>query len=146
MLQFVPTIVQGDVMTELPRPITVCRIHDSWDFLKMKVPRRDGDQLAGISRDGVEITLEGQIGSHSGEITLGEQTMLATIETLRRALHPLDDIGFALALFQEGTHQYRYFRNCLTSRFDFDLSNQHLYSYAISIHASDPVLYEGLPG
>jgi len=145
MLQFAPAILQGDLVIEFPRPIVVCRIHDSWDFLKLKVPRQDGDQLAGPSRDGVEITIEGQIGTHSGELKLTEERMLEAIDVLRAALHTTDDSGFSLALYQMNAGNYRYFRKCLTSRFDFDLSSQHIYTYAVSIHAADPTLHEGLP-
>lgn len=145
MLQFAPALLHGEAVIDFPRPIVVCRLHDSWDFLKLKVPRQDGDQLAGPSRDGVEITLEGQIGTHSGELKLSEETMLATIETLRTALHSADDSGYVLALYRTGDAGYRYFRRCLTSRFDVDFSNQRIYAYAVSIHAADPVLYDGLP-
>lgn len=145
MLQFIPAILKGSDVIEFPRPILVCRVHDSWDFLKLKIPRQDGELLAGSSRDGVDITIEGQVGSHTGELKLSEELMLETLETLRAALHSSEDSGYSLALYQSGSDEYRYFRRCLTSRFDFDLSSQRIYSYAVSIHAADPMLHDGLP-
>jgi len=145
MLQFIPAILRGSQIVEFPRPILACRVHDSWDFLKLKVPRQDGDQLAGPSRGGVEIAIEGQVGSQTGELKLSEERMLEALETLRAALHSGEDAGFSLALYQSGPGAFRYFRKCLTSRFDFDLSSPRLYSYAVSIHAADPTLHQGLP-
>jgi hypothetical protein len=145
MIQFIPTIFHGETAIEFPRPVTVCRIHDSWDFLKLKVPRLDGEQIAGPSRDGVNIVIEGQIGSLSGELKLSEEEMLSAVEALRTALHTESDQGFALALYRDDLENYRYFKQCVTSRFDVDLSNQRIYSYAVSIHAADPRLHDGLP-
>jgi len=145
MLQFAPTLLRGEDTIEFPRPIIVCRVHDSWDFLKLKVPRQDGDQLAGPSRDGVDITIEGQVGSHSGELKLSEERMLEALETLRGSLDADDDQGYVLALYRRDDGSYRYFQRCLTSRFDVDLSSQRIYSYSVSIHAGDPIWYDGLP-
>ncbi|WP_437225288.1 hypothetical protein SH661x_003999 [Planctomicrobium sp. SH661] len=145
MMQFAPAILLSDSIVELPRPILICRVHDSWDFLKLKVPRQDGNRIAGPSRDGADITIEGQIGSQSGNVKLSEVTMLETVELLRSALHTSDDDGFSLALYRDGDSNFRYFRQCVTTRLEIDLSSQHLYSYALSIHAADPVLRSGLP-
>lgn len=144
MLNFHPAIIRDDVQVDLPRPVLVCRLHDSWDFLKLKVPLRDGDQLSGPSRDGVEITIEGQIGQHSGSLKLSEETMLEVVQTLRNALHVQRDEGYLLSLFRDDEQtRFCFFRNCLTSRLDIDFSNQRIFSYAISIHAADPVFYDG---
>lgn len=146
MLTFHPAIVRDGTLIELPRPILVFRLHDSWDFMKLKVPLRDGDQVAGHSRSGVDIAVEGQIGSHSGQLRLTEAEMLDSIETLRAALHvDGDDDTYTLAVFEDlQADHYRFFQNCTTNRFDVDLSDKHLYSYTLSIHASDPQLHTGL--
>jgi hypothetical protein len=144
MLEFRPAIIRDDAIIELPRPILACRIHDSWDFLKMKVPLQDGNQLAGPSRDGVDISIDGQIGAYSGELKLTEGAMLDALLALRSALHVTDAEGYLFALFATPDHsQARYFRRCLTSRFDVDFSNPRLYAYSVAIHAADPVLREG---
>ena len=76
MLEFLPTIIRDDQLLELPRPVSICRMHDSWDYLKLKVPRQEGDQISGTSRDGVDIVLEGQVGTQGGELKLSEQRIL----------------------------------------------------------------------
>lgn len=149
MLIFHPAIARNSSLLELPHPILVFRIRDAWDFEKMKVPLRDGDQLAGHSREGTEIAIEGQIGQHSGNLKLTEPDMLATLEVMREALTVNETVGsFSLVLFEDATNNdHRYFKSCTTTRFEFDLSNQHLYSFNVMIHAADPHLYSGaLPG
>jgi hypothetical protein len=142
MIQFGPAILKDDVLIEFPRPLTVCRIHDSWDFMKMKVPLQDGEQISGPSRDGVDVILEGQLGSHAGELKLSEAMMLETLLTLREALNVSGDQTFELVLFHdEAGVPCRSLRRCVPNRFDVDFSNPHVYAYSVSIHAADPVLY-----
>ena len=146
MLKFSPAIFRPSATTEFPQPVQVFRMMDTWDFEKMKVPLRDGDQIAGHSRQGVEIAIEGQIGKHSGELKLTEPEMLLTLQTLREAFN-VDSAAdqYSLILFaDEPSSDYRYFKSCTTTRFEFDLSNQHLYSFAATIHAADPTLYAGM--
>ncbi|WP_437206443.1 hypothetical protein [Planctomicrobium sp. SH664] len=144
MLEFQPAIVRDAHILELPRPILTCRLRDSWDFQKFKIPRVDGDLISGVSLDGVEITLEGQIGSHEGELKLTEEAMLESLVELRGALQGGADSLYTLALYHapEG-EDVRHFRKCSTMRLEVDLSNQRIYSYAVVIHAADPVLYDG---
>ncbi|WP_437186945.1 hypothetical protein SH668x_000316 [Planctomicrobium sp. SH668] len=113
--------------------------------MKLKVPRQDGDHLAGASRDGVNISLEGQIGSHAGELKVAESSMLECVDLLREALRSTDERGFFLGMFRDEEGIYRYFQRCFTNSFDVDFSNPRIYSYSVVIHAGDPVLYEGIP-
>lgn len=146
MWTFRPAILHAGSIAWLPRPITVCRVHDSWDFLKLKAPLREGDFVSGVSRDGAEITLEGQCGSQDGSLTLSETSMLATLQALREALNTADPSGFELALYHNSaTDEFHYFRSCATVRFDWDLSSPRIYAYALSIHAADPSLLTGDP-
>jgi len=140
-MQLAPAILRGLDQIDFPRPILICRLHDSWDYLKLKVPRQDGDQISGASRDGVDISIEGQFGTHSGELTLSEAEMLAAVDLLRDALHSSDETGFELVLFQAASGAWRSFRQCQTTRFEVDFSNPSLFSYSASIHAADPVLH-----
>ncbi|QDT33629.1 hypothetical protein [Thalassoglobus polymorphus] len=146
MLMFHPAIVRGGTKVDLPRPILVFRVRDAWDFEKMKVPLRDGDQLTGHSRQGADIAIEGQIGQHSGSLKVTEPEMLAVLETLRDTLSVNATAGtFSLVVFaDESSTDHRYFKACTTTKFEFDLSNQHLYSFSAMIHAADPHLYSGL--
>lgn len=146
MLKFSPGIARQGIYTEFPHPILVCRFRDGWDFEKMKVPLKDGVDLTGHSRDGTHILIEGQIGSESGELRLTEPEMLTTLNSLRNRLNvSTSSKPFELVLFHdESTSDARYFKDCTTTRFECDLSNQHLYSFAATIQAADPYLYSGL--
>lgn len=145
MLQLVPQIVHPTATVELPRPILVLRLQDSWDYMKLKVPLKDGDAVVGHSRTGVDIAIEGQIGSQSGNLKINEADMFATLQSLRSVLHvSSEQTRYEFTLYQDAQTGFkRYFRDCTTVRFDYDLSTPHLYSYAITIHASDPTIYDG---
>ena len=145
MLAFQPAISRPGSLVEFPRPILSLRVLDAWDFKKFKVPLSDGDQVKGHSRDGATIQIEGQIGSHSGSLKLTEVEMLSTLETIRQQLDVNATVGeLSLVLFaDQPNNQFRYFQNCTTSRFEFDLSNHHLYAYSATLHAADPVLHSG---
>ena len=144
MFTFHPFICRDGVLTELPRPILTCRLHDTWDFQKYKVPMLDGEIVTGCSQDGVEIRIEGQIGTLSGTPQLSEQAMFAAVESLRSAAQPLPNSDcFLLALFQTDNGNHRYFRNCTAHRLDIDFSDKHIFSYSLAIHAADPVIHLG---
>ena len=145
MFEFQPAISRPASFIEFPRPVTSFRVLDSWDFQQMKVPLQPGDQVEGHSKNGVSISLEGQIGSHSGTLKLSEEEMLSTLDTIRTVLDVNQVSGkFVLVLFEDlQSDQFRYFQKCTTSRFEFDFSSKHIYSYAATIHASDPTLYSG---
>lgn len=140
-MQFSPAIIRGLSVIEFPRPILSCRIHDTWDYLKLKVPRQDGNQIAGPSRDGVNITIEGEIGSLSGTLKLSEADMLDAAEILREALHVDNDSGYELGLFKDASGNRRVFHDCFTNRLEIDFSNPSLFSYSVTIHASNPKLH-----
>jgi hypothetical protein len=147
MFSFKPALWRNDTLYELPRPITSLRIQDAWDFARFKVPLRDGDTLAGHSRGGVDVSLEGQLASHSGDLKLTEADMFSALEALRAALH----VEHAADLYQlflyhdAGTSTYRSFKSCTTVRFDYDLGDKRLFTYSALIHAADPVIYTSAP-
>jgi hypothetical protein len=141
MLQLAPAIQSDAGFVEFPRPILLCRFLDTWDYLKLKVPRRDGDQVSGPSREGVEITIEGQFGRFGGELTLNESQMMQAVSQFRDALHVLSAEGYTLLLFQDEEGASGQFRNCQTTRCEFDLTNPKLFSYSVSIHAANATFY-----
>ncbi|MFV0445869.1 MAG: hypothetical protein ACK5Q5_20010 [Planctomycetaceae bacterium] len=147
MLNFKPALWRSGELFELPRPVTSVRVQDSWDFAKFKVPLAAGDATTGHSRNGVDIAIEGRCGTHAGELTIDETGMFGALELLRSRLHvPSGEIGFELFLYHDPTaSHYRSFRRCSTVRFDYDLSDAHLYSYSLVIHASDATLYSSPP-
>ncbi|MBT5018569.1 hypothetical protein OAF98_02080 [Planctomicrobium sp.] len=145
MLKFHPGIARSGIIVEFPHPVLVFRIRDAWDFEKMKVPLRDGDQIVGHSKAGSDIAIEGQIGQHSGSLKLSEPEMLTTLNTIRDALdvNSVDGSYSLVAFNDDAVDDHRYFKNCTTTKFEFDLSNPNIYSFAAVIHAADPILYSG---
>ena len=143
-LQFRPAIARPEDVFELPRPVPTLRVQESWHSEKFKVPLRDGDTLLGHSRNGVDITLQGQVGSLAGELTLDETAMFLALETLRTALHvSTDQPKYSFVLFQdEALGTCRHYRDCSTTRFEYDVSNERLFTYSAVIHAEDATLYD----
>jgi hypothetical protein len=142
MWTFMPAIWKDDVLTELPRPVTGLRLLDSWDFEKFKTPLADGDHLAGHSRNGVDVQIEGQVGTLEGDIQADEAAMLQAIADLRSTLDVDGASGrYSLVLYHDpATGLYRLLQKCSTVRFESDLSNKSLFTYSVVVHASDPVL------
>ena len=140
---FKPAIYRDAVLYELPRPVVSVRVRDVWDFEQFKVPLADGDFVVGHSRDGVEIALEGQIGTQAGALKATEETMFAALEELRSKLSVgSPDETYLLFLYHDvASGTYRHFKKCTTVRFDYDLSDPHLFTYSVVIHAEDPVIY-----
>ena len=147
-LTFNPAIYRDTLLYELPRPIDSLRVRDSWDFQTFKIPMADGNTIVGGSRKGVEIVVEGRIGSQAGTLKLTETDMYQEIKDLRNALDvPETTDTYSFFLYYDATvGLYRKFKSCLTIRFEFDLSDEKLYSYSAVIYAADPRVYTGGPG
>ncbi len=143
-LRFRPAIARGAEIFDLPRPVPTLRVQESWHSERFKVPLKDGDTLLGHSRNGVDITLQGQVGSQAGELKLDEASMFATLEALRTALHvSADGEKYAFILFHdEALATFRHYRSCSTTRFEYDLSNERLFTYSAVIHAEDADLHD----
>lgn len=147
MFNFHPSLWTAGELFELPRPVTSVRVQDSWDFARFKVPLGNGDTVTGHSRNGVDIAIEGRLGSHAGQVTLDEAGMFAVLEQLRSKLHLAPQgPGYEIFLYHDAaTSTYRSFRRCHTVRFDYDLSDPHLFSYSVLVHATDSTLYTAPP-
>ena len=145
---FKPAVYDGSSLYELPRPIVSLRLQDAWDFEQFKVPLRDGDTAVGHSRDGVDIAIDGQIGTQQGELKASEEEMFQEIETLRSRIDVDSSADkYELFLYHDAASDvYRKFKSCSTVRFDVDLSDKHLFTYSAVIHADDPVIYTTAPG
>lgn len=140
---FKPAILRNAVLYELPRPVVRVRIRDAWDFEQFKVPLADGDFVVGHSRQGVEIALDGQIGTQAGALKATEEAMFAELEQLRSKLSvdsPADEYLFFL-YHDAASGTYRHFKRCTTAQFEYDISDPHLFAYSVVIHAEDPVIY-----
>jgi hypothetical protein len=147
MFSFRPSIVRPTSVFELPQPVTSVRVQDSFDFAKLKAPQVTGDLLVGHSSSGVDIAIEGQIGSHAGDLRLTEEQMFLTLETLRQAIHSTspEDRYRLFLYFDPATATYRSFRDCATVRFEYDLSRKQLFTYTLVVHASRPTIETTAP-
>lgn len=142
-LLFSPGIFANEIFSPLPAPITRLQIQDHWDFDRYQVLFTDGDHTRGISRAGVDLTITGSVASVGGVSLLNEEAMFNAIENLRDSLKQQADELFTFYLFRQQTNQTcRYFRECSVTRFQYDLSQPELYSYALTLHADDPVIYQ----
>ncbi len=143
-----PKIYAGSTLYEFPRPVRSLRLRDAWDFDRFKIPLKDGESIAGQSRTGVTIFIDGQIATQISTSKQTEAEMFAEIETMRSHLNANNTNGkFELFLFHDSaTPYYRKLKNCSTIRFDVDLTNRTLFTYAIEILSDDPTLYTTAAG
>ena len=146
--QFKPTIDNGTILHELPRPILRFHVQDGWDFEQFKVPLKDGDTLVGHSQQGIDISIEGQIGTQSGTLKLTEAEMFDALESLRSVVDVADSNSkYDLFLYYDvASSTYRKYKSCSTVRFEYDLSEKNLFTYSLTIHAEDPVIYSTASG
>ncbi len=147
MFLFRPSIVRPAAIFELPRPVTSVRIQDSFDYSKLKAPRTTGDMIVGHTSSGVDVAIEGQFGSHAGTPQLSEEQMFLTLESLREAVRSTTpEERYRLFLyFDPETSTYRSFQECVTVRFEYDLSKPRLFTYSLVVHASRPSLEQTGP-
>ncbi len=146
MLTFQPAIYRDGVLYALPRPVSRLRVQESQDFEQFKVPLRAGDELVGRSSRGIDVLIEGQVGTQGSELLSSEAQMFEELSAFREAcLGNGPEETFELIFYQndESTRKYR---GCTCVRFESDLSNPHLFTYSLTIHVEDPRLWTGLPG
>lgn len=143
---FRPAIERDGDLYELPRPIASLVFNDVWDGERFKTLLVDGDTTVGTTRNGVNLTLKGEIGS-VGETILTPGEMFELLAELRANLHVgPDDAKFRFFLYHDAeTETYRFFESCTASRLKTDLSNPKSFRFELLIHADDPVLYDELP-
>lgn len=145
-LTFTPTLIIQQTRFELPRPIVACRLLDAWDFARFKVPLQDGDVTTGRSQNGLDIGIEGQIGTHAGVLKAKEADMLLTLEQLRTAAASANDTDIVLILYRDDeTGDEHFLRQCSLTRLEYDLSDARLFAYSLALHASDPQIYVDAP-
>jgi hypothetical protein len=139
-----PAWLRDGTLYQFPRPIPQVRIHETWDAARFKVPLTDGDALSGGSRNGVDITLVGQIVV---EDAADPPALLTALSELRDALHVTGDDDKAwLFLYHDAEAEvYRHFRGCSTVRFHYELVDGLTIAYEALLHAEDATLYETGP-
>ncbi|ADG69373.1 hypothetical protein Plim_3560 [Planctopirus limnophila DSM 3776] len=142
-LQFHPAIARSTAWFSLPRPIVSLRVQDVWDSERFKSPLIDGQRTVGHSQGGSTIVIQGQVAAQAGEVRFTEAEMLATLLSLREALHVGESqpkFDFVL-FFDPVTHERQYFQECSTTRLEWDLSEASLYTYSLTIQADDPQIH-----
>jgi len=143
-LVFRPAILKAGTFYPLPQPITKVQIQESWDFERYKVLLEDGDGTVGRSRNGVDVTFQGEVARAGDQLLLSEVEMLAALEELRSVFHADGDAPFSVYLYRdEADETSRYFQQCSVSRFVYDLTRPELYVYSLVLHADDPVMRVG---
>ncbi len=146
--QFKPAVERGGVLYELPRPISSLTLDETWDSERFKVLLVDGDTMTGTSRNGVDITLAGELSSRAGSLNRNEADMFAVLEELRSRLHVGGESEkYRFYLYHDAASEtYRYLESCTTVRLETDLSQAAAFTYRVVIHAEDPVIYRGVEG
>lgn len=141
--RFKPAIERDGELYELPRPVPTLSLQETWDGEKYKTLLVDGDTIVGSTRNGVDITVSGEILSQAGELKLTEAEMFAALEELRARVHVGDDDEkYRFYLYHDADSEtYRYFQACTTVRLETDLSNLAAFTYRLVVHAEDPVLH-----
>jgi hypothetical protein len=152
---FAPAIAREANLWELPRPITKLRWDDTWDRLKFKVPLRLGDQTTGQSLNGAELVIEGQLRRHQAHELRSESERLAVLIALREQLllgdggsvsgpdrfEPIEiapsPFDLVVAVDTETLAQLRW-TACTAVRVEWDVSDEHVWTYRLELHADDP--------
>lgn len=145
-LRLRPAILRGDTLYWLPRPVTQILLHDSWDQEKFKTLLVEGDTIVGSTRNGVDMTITGVIGSLPGEPTLTPDEMFAQLAELRSNLHvgPDDDKYRLFLIHDAELETYRFLQSCTTAKLEVEVSNLTAFRYQAVIHAEDPAVRTAL--
>lgn len=143
---FRPAVERDGELYELPRPVLHFALKDTWDGERFKTLLVDGDTVVGSTRNGVDLSLTGEIGSPPDTTLLSPAEMFAALAELRTKLHVgADDAKYRFFLYHDAeTETYRYFQSCTTVRLETDLSNAQVFRYQLVIHAEDPQIYDTL--
>lgn len=140
VLAWQPALWRSGTLYVFPRPVPRIRIRETWDAARFKVPLQDGETWTGLSRNGVEIVLEGQL------LAPNPHHLWTLLDQLRNALHcSADDKAWLFLAHEPAAALYRHLRGCTTQRFDYTLSDPLALAYSAVLHADDPTLYSTGP-
>ena len=142
-LQFQPVIERDGELYDLPRPVFDISLKDTWDSERFKTLLFDGDTVVGSTRNGVDFSVTGEIGSPPDASPLTSGELFAALLELQTKLHVgPDDAKYRFYFIRDAeTSMYRYVQSCTTVRMETDLSNVAAFRYRIEIHAEDPTIY-----
>lgn len=144
-VRFRPKIGRGDALYDLPQPVSLMALNETWDGERFKTLLVDGDTSVGTTRNGVEITVSGVIGStEASPMTTTE--LFAALAELREQVHvgPNEEKYRFFLLHDAEASLYQYFQSCTTIRLETDFKQVTAIRYRLVLHADDPVIYASL--
>lgn len=146
-LTWKPALYDGTNLFLLPRPVTVCRIRQTFDFGRYKVPLENREHAAGRSANGLEIHLEGQALKSGSAVQQDEKAMFNRLADIQHRITPDDgDVNFQLFLYHDtAENEYRSVKACQAERFEFEISDHFAFRYVLDVFAADPNLYVTAP-
>lgn len=145
VVQFQPKIGRGEDIYALPRPVSLVGLKETWDAERFKTLLVDGDTSVGSTRNGVDLTVTGVIGStEATPMTPAE--LFAALAQLRDQVHVgPDDAKFRFFLLHDADASlYQFFQACSTVRLETDFTHTTTIRYRLVIHADDPMIYDDL--
>lgn len=144
-VQFRPKIGRGEEIYELPRPVSLVGLKETWDAERFKTLLVDGDTSVGSTRNGVDITVSGVIGSTESALMTPAE-LFAALADLREQVHVgPDDVKYRFFLLHDADASlYQFFQACSTVRLETDFRHMTAIQYRLVIHADDPMIYDDL--
>lgn len=143
-----PAIWDGSELLQLPRPVIQLAVRQTWDFLQLKVPLSAGEHVEGRSENGVQIDIAAAAANRQANtFQIDQKSMINRLEDLRQRLRPgTPETVFQFFIWHDsGAKEYRSFRGCSAVEISYDLSEEHLFRYSLSVFARDPKLYVTAP-
>ena len=132
---------------DFPAPLKSYRISDSYDMDTQKAVLVDGEQLSGVSQNGVKVDIAGctQIQNHDDPVCTA-RNQIAAWAAFRSAIKVSGEDKFELFLHYSpivGNTFYRKFKRCAPTEVvvSFGDDNRTEYPYSASFHCEDPVIY-----
>ena len=141
-MKFAPALELGETMVLLPGPIRKFQVQDGWSYDRHKVLLEEGDRTVGSTRNGADISIEGDVAFQGATRLLSELEMSSALESLRELVNGHVGEDLKLYLFQDELGNCRYFERCSVVKLRCDLSEPELYQYQLTIHAGQPSMQE----
>lgn len=151
-----PAIYSNGSMYFLPRPVLRFQVGDEWNVDRQKVPKKQGEQIVGHSKNAVKISVSGLFGvigprgTSEPELLISEGLMYPQYELLR-ARCDISSEATKFELFKyydpySGT--YRKYKSVSVLNLSADLGDNDriTFPYSIDFIADDPVIYSTAPG
>jgi hypothetical protein len=140
-------IYKNGTFYRFPEPLKSMRIEDSWDMDEQKAVLADGEQLTGLSRNGVRVTISGCSQISNGETPeCASRNQFVTYAAFRSAMDVSNDDKFELFLFHQtmpSTEFYRKFKRCVPAECSVAMGDDNRIElpYSLSFRCEDSTIY-----